>query len=345
MASSRYFVVMLLLLCGLESVSPTHLRGKVTFKEGGSFVTFLSKFGIKRGHHAFFFGRSKRIVDSPVALHSLLTLAFIPVSVWKAFYHDSKVCQYVFTHSLSNSISTNPDCESGKADYLRVFPCEQPPCNNQPEEVDLIGVSEFTYRINHSTATEFYYAILIACTRNATLNCDWAPSEDVTFTYDMRIVNQDPDITPTPNPYIYEFPYELQGVLIVYMVFAMCYVVLVAFQIVINTRLCTSVGYIVHRLVKIFTLSLVLELIHVVLILIHYSVFAHDGVGVVALKYLGEMSAVVSDWFLILVLILIGKGWQLTTSTVRRRRVTFVVWVLYIAFSALYFMWMVVRLT
>ena len=352
MGSSAYVLLLLLFLGGLETVSPTRLRGKETFRSGGSFVKLLTKFGIKRGHDAFFFGTAKRVIDSPIEFLSQLTLAFIPVNVWKDFYHDSRVyfsaqkCQNVFTHSLRNSISTNPICQSeGTADYLRDLPCHPTsPCNNQPGEVDLVGGSEFTYRITRSNATEFYYAILIACTRNATENCFWASSSSVTFTYNMVIVNQDPDNTLTPNPYIYEFPYELQGLLIMYMVFTTCYVVLVSFQIVIITRLFTPLNYTVHRLVKIFIVSVILELAHVSFILTHYAVYAHDGIGVEALKYLGEVSTVVSDWLLILVLILIGKGWQLTTSTVRHKKVTLTVWGLYIVFSAIYFVWMVVRL-
>ena len=339
----KVLVLFLLLSAAPMVVLSTQLEG--TINSGSHFVKYLAKFGVKEGRSVFMFGTAERKGNRYVSFHSLMTLAFVPDGVWNHFYHDASkhhhVCQDIMNDTLFSRTTTS-DCIGGTQDYLRMLPCDSNKCINQPNDVELISGEKFTYRLL-PTRTEFYYVFLVACTRNAnqTQNCYWESSDDVEIEYDIHIVNSDPDVVLRPNPFVYEFSYDLQNLLLIFMTFTFCYYAMLIFHILIN---CTSTGLRIHRLVIIFTVSLILEAVYVSFELIHYAVYAHDGMGVVALKYLGEVANQVSDWLFILVFILIAKGWQLTIATIRWKKVTFLIWGIYIAFSAIYFMWLVVSL-
>lgn len=341
-------LLLLVVLSELEPVFSTQVRGSLDYRHGDELVKFLAKFGVEKGHDVFLFGKADRKYGKVVSFDSGMLLAFIPATVWKGFYKASQrhSCEQAINGSLHDSQYTDSQCHGGREDYLRFLPCkdlgETTVCDNQPEAVHLVHGSQFTYRVHSVPRTEFYYAFLIGCYRNYTATCMWDYPNDVEFTFTVHIVNSDPDTTNNTNPFVYEFPYQLNGILILFITFTSCYLALYIFHLVIHTRLCNKKDYRMHRLIQVFTVSFTLELIHVIFELIHYSVYAHNGMGIIALKYLGDVFNLFSDWLLILVLILMGKGWQLTTAAIRWKKLTFTIWGMYIFFSALYFMWLVV---
>lgn len=338
----------------LDQASATRLKGSVSHSiRNRNLVLFLTRFGVKGGHELYVFGTAHRIQDNHyVGLDSRMTLAFIPQDVWNRFYSMSKVfptdasCQNVMEKSLSSSIIVGENkCESGFDDYLRMVPCDPlrgdyTNCN-QPGSVKVIPGSNFTYHLRKSNGTEFYYIFFIACTRNATENCMWASSDEVHFHYDITVVNSDP-ARGHKNHLDYHFSYEFHGVLVLEIVFTLIYLVLVIVHLMLHSRLVAGKGYSPHRLINIFTVSLVLEFFHVGFEMIHYSVYAANGSGALPMKYFGEVFNELSDWLLILVLILVAKGWQVTTATIRWKKLTSIVWCVYILVSAVYFVWMVV---
>lgn len=324
---------------------PTRLSGSAN--EHG-FTRFLTKFGVKKGRDVFFFGNTTRRVTKLINFASQMTLVFIPHGAWKHFFHAAEDhggdCNKLINGTLRDSILTSGYCIGGRDDYLRQLPCaDGHKCENQPKDVPLVSHTQFTYRLT-PLETEYYYVIIAACTNNGTKvpTCNWQKSSEVSYTYSMHLVNEDPDEVAKPNPFVYEFPYDLQSLLLLFLVFTFCYYALLACHAVMNTRLCAIKSHRMHRMVKIFTVSLLLEVVHVSFELIHLAVYAYNGEGVSALKYLGEVANLISDWLLILVFVLIGKGWQLTTATIRWKKVTFFIWGFYVAFSCAYFIWLVV---
>ena len=353
MMAMKLLTVLFLLQSGLQFVSPTHVRGTLRHESGGSVVTFLTKFGVEQGTKVVAFGTAERIVDEFISLNSRMTLAFIPHEVWDSFYAETKTtvdCEDLMNSTaLVNSLTPGDECLSNfrSQDYLRRIPCYNETCGYQPSVVPIVQGNQFTFLINSSQRTEYYYLTYIACTRNGNISiypqaCQWASSDNVAFAYDIQIVNSGPVLPSPHDPFTYQFPYNLKGILITFIVFTVCYAILVAFHFGVHTCQCTKKRYYMHRLIQLFTVSLVLETFHILLEMVHYSVYAQDGMGVIALKYLGEICNKFSDWLLILVLILIGKGWQVTTCTIRWKSVTVVVWAMYIFFSAVYFVWLVV---
>lgn len=344
------YLITLLASLLLHGVDATRIRGGWKHDRDGGKIKFLAKFGVERGHEVFTFGTVSRAGNSFVAFDDKLALAFIPTSAWDKLYGKEKKkgtqCEAFMSAPFNRSIAPDKLCSvPGDRDYFRVVPCDKrTQCQNQhSESVPLVSGSEFTFR-TESTSTQYYYLVLVACLQNTTADdpCQWAESGEVGVDYDIHIVNNDPDMTVSPDPFVYQFPYNLIGLMVVYIVFTFIYLTLLVFHVTMHTRLCTPTGYRHHRITFIFGFSLLLEFLHIALVMIHYSVFSVDGMGVVALLYLGQAANFTSDWLLILVLILIGKGWQLTTATVRWKKVTAVIWVLYIVVSGLFFVWTVV---
>lgn len=354
---SSLLSAVILLSCGSAVVRSTQVRGSISYDADNgqrNFVFFLSRFGVQKGHQMYTYGTVYRNNNDQISYHSLMTLVLIPQGTWDNFYgkaprhssYSSGKCEEVITTTLNSSKMLDDDrCPSrGSKDYLRKVPCDYldgvyTQCN-QPPNLSVINGQNFTFHVIGAPKTEYYYLFLMTCTRNSTVKCEWAATSEISISYDIHLVNAHPNDT---NPYTNEFPYDLQGTLTLQMVFSMFYLTLIPIHFILHSRFCVKGRrYSMHILVKVFSASLVLESLYVVLELLHSSVYASNGQGVVALKYLGEVANQISDWLLILVVILVGKGWQVTTSSLRWSKVTAGIWGAYIVFSAAYFVWMVV---
>ena len=344
------FAALLAVLVLSPAADSTRIRGTWKYDPDNR-MKYLTKFGVQTGHDVIAYGRSVRSRESHVGFNDALVLAFVPSSTWKRFYDiekkDKRTCQDFMAGPFNASRSPDSRCSNpGTADLYRVVPCDyQLECKNQFGPP--VPSSNLTFRIT-SPRTQFYYLFLVGCHQNSTVTgdpCTWATSDAISIDYNIHIVNQDPELTREPDPMIYEFSYDLIGLMIIYIIFFCIYFTLAVFQLLIHSCLCTPHGYKHHRLTVIFSVSLVLETLHVLLIMIHYCVFSKDGVGVTPLFYIGQAANFFSDWLLILVLILIGKGWQITTATVRWKKVTLVVWILYIVVSGVFLVWIMVSLS
>lgn len=340
----------LLGLLGLQALChvahSTRLRGNWKYDQGNR-LKYLTKFGVQDNHEVFVYGTVYRTKGDHVALKPL-TLAFVPSSTWGHFFtkedNTRSFCNDSMYFPFNSSHAPDPRC-SGPDDFYRNVPCNyQHECRNQFGPLVPGGNTTFTFRITSPTS-QYYYLFLVGCYQNAantSLPCQWFPSQDISIDYNIHIVNQDPELTPEPNPFVYEFSYQLIGMMIIYILFSCIYFTVTFFHLLMHSCLCTPHNYKHHRLTVIFTVSLFLEMLHVLCVMTHYCVFSEDGVGVLPIFYIGQILNFLSDWLLILVLLLIGKGWQITTATVRWKKVTLVVWLTYILVSAIFFVWIVV---
>lgn len=341
-------VVLALLISLFPAADLTRIRGSWRYDLDNR-LSYLTKFGVQRSHEVFAYGSSVRSKASHVGLTDSLVLAFVPSSTWDSFYDVEKktrrTCKDFMAGPFNTSTSPDSRCsDPGTSDLYRIVPCDyQLVCKNQHGA--LVPGSNLTFRTT-SPETQYYYLFLVGCRQNTSISapCEWTASSEVAIDYDIHIVNQDPELTPDPNPFIYEFSYHLIGMMVIYIIFSCIYLTVAFFHLVMHSFVCTPPGYKHHRITVIFTVSLVLEFVHVVLVMIHYCVFSVDGVGVKALFFMGQATNFLSDWLLILVLVLIGKGWQITRATVRWKKITLVVWILYIVVSAIFFTWTVVSM-
>ena len=356
---SQFLTIAALLLACSSLANCTRTKGTLSYDPGSKrrFVYFLSKFGMKKDHNLYVYGTVSRTNPNDRILYSsLLTLALVSQKTWDSFYnfapqgsrYPDEMCDRALKETaLSESMLLGDDrCTgNGTRDYLRVLPCDHSDGDfkvcNQPASVGVFNGSDFTYRVATSERTEFFYLFFFTCTRNfsASEPCKWGSTEKINVRYNIHLTNSEPG---SGNPYSDQFPYDLQGTLSLQLVFALLYLALIATHFTLHSWLCTEKRYRMHTLVRIFCVSLVTEAVFILLELLHSSVYASNGSGVMVLRYFGEVANQFSDWMLILVVILVGKGWQVTTSSVRWSKVTVAIWGAYIFFSAVYFVWMVV---
>lgn len=94
--------------------------------------------------------------------------------------------------------------------------------------------------------------------------------------YDIELVNGNPNQQQSAityyNPFTYQFSFDQQNTLEMYLIFFIIYLILVPFQIY-------AVRLQKHPVTRLFTFSLVLEFISLCFILLHCVRFAMDGVG------------------------------------------------------------------
>lgn len=127
---------------------------------------------------------------------------------------------------------------------------------------------------------------LVACCRNTT-TCHWEHYDGhAELEYDIWLVNGNPN-TSGLNSLTYQFSYDRQNTLELYLLFFICYIILVPLQLY-------AVRLQKHPVTRLFTASLLLEFVAVCLILIHTLKFALDGVGYKRLEIAGDICDILS---------------------------------------------------
>ena len=299
---------------------------------------YLDRFGVAKGHSFYVYGTAKQDPKRPAMNDSSLTLGLVSQEVWNNLTAKVPACTDEFFKEVLHTNFRGCTADDKYVDVIRTLPCVPGTCN-QPSDVPVFHGYNFTYRVSNVQETEFFYLFFLTCKGNRT-SCKWSKSTSASVTYEIHLVNNEPNHT---NPYSNEFSYESNGVLTLHLFFTLSYIILIASHFLLHNRgLRTRRRYSVHLLIKLFSISLVLEGVYVLAELIHSSVYAANGRGIVVFRYLGEICNQVSDWFLILSVILVGKGWQVTTSSLRWSKVTVLIWTAYIVFSGIFFTWTVV---
>ena len=317
MPAVRYLVLLLLqiLFCNVKTAHVTGVWKGDKFK-------FLQKFAIINGHgrRIYFYGNFSS--DNLNA-----TLVFVPSDVWKRL--NDKI-----TGAYSNSTCPHimrPLCDGSSVlnDYARSLPC------NNCQEGNLVPNSQITFSVNSST--QFYYAYISSC---VLWNRTWIKGAGGgSINYDVWFVSGDP-FTSNHNAFTYQFSFHEHGVLIVLIIIIILYVILIPFHLVGYTCLLGKCQ--MPNFVRIFTVALALELFGLIFILSHYSVYANDGKGVQVLYDLGFFFEDFADCVLLLIILLIAKGYRITISVIRRKRILIAIWMAYFAAVVTYTMWALV---
>lgn len=319
-----------------------YLSGEVLIKSDeiiSSPYRYLGKFAVKRESSVYVFGNSHRTsVENIDEEYDSVQLAFAPQLVWNQFKEDADSDPFDCDVTV---MAVFGDCspDNNPYKYLRTLPCEAE-CKNQQPGIPIPEGSQFSYYLNPEK-TEYWFAFLVFCAQNdSSETCHWQTSQLINFTYNFSIVNSDAfadDEDNHPDPFTFQFPYNLHGILITYITFGFLYIVLVPTHVLMHTKLCAGPEYRIHPMVWLFSVALVFEAMNVACGLLSYSVYAADGQGIPWLLYVAEGWNLLGDWLLILVFILIAGGWQVTRKTVKWKYASFPIWILYVIVSALYF--------
>lgn len=313
MQTAWYLAFLLQLL--FYDVKTTHVTG--VLKSGEKFK-FLQKFAIinAKDHQIHLYGNFNGSLNA--------TLIFVPSEVWK--HLEDKITD---NDKKCSDLATLCD-----ASYIRRFPCVDGECQN----TSLVPHSQITYSIN-SSSTQFYYAVLLSCIYDDD-SCSWENSNSEGYiNYDVWLVSGDP-FTTKHDSFTYQFSYHQHGILIVLVIIITLYGILLPFHLVGYTCVCGRCQ--MPKFVRIFTVALFLEFSGLTFIVIHFSLFADDGKGIPALYDIGFFFEILADCVLLLIVLLVAKGYRVTISVIRQKKVLFVVWLVYFSTVITFTLWTLV---
>jgi len=122
------------------------------------------------------------------------------------------------------------------------------------------------------------------------------------------------------GPWDKEFGYDEQGLVWIYVVFMCVFAVILIVAGIGLYRMFTEfhpVGDLMpfRPLMQLYILGVVLELVAYSLYIFHYSIYANDGIGADGLKITAEVLHGLSECTLILLIVLIAKGWNVREYT------------------------------
>lgn len=300
----------------LPPAQPTVLEGTYRDTEGStSLVQYLAKFGVKEGATA-------RLSVTISESSGTAIFAFVPQSLWEPIFQNHTSCD-----NMASLLSYYAQvCACGKT--------KSSSCSCFLKATDT-GNTTFPLQQIVANSTVYFHLFFIACYPNGTA------SNGTEFTYNIRVTN----LLASESFYNTEFSYELIGVVLITMCSTATACILSVFHAVVHLpvfKCWKPPATRMHLLVKFYTPSPFLLTVGQGFQFVHWMVFANDGVGFPFLDHLGFALGGLSTWILVLVFILVSKGWQMTTRVIRRAVLTLLLWGLYIAVSIVLFVWTVV---
>lgn len=333
---SLVFILMLFTLGSQNYFAETaHLSGTWNTRE---FYRFLIKFGfqktdIHQENDGYIYGN----VTAQGNLSQRATLAVLDRGYFLEYYgnrtvaNKSKACALMFD-KISTTAYDSACYDAGELDFLRKIPCTKGKiCEDEDKPAFVLPNYQFMYRIRDIRQPRFWYISMVACYRDPK-TCKWKHlDEEAEIDYDIWFVNGNPNVSGN-NPVLYQFSFDQQDTVELYLVFFLCYVVLVPLQLyaALQQR---------HPVTRLFTVSLLMEFIGLVFNLFHVLKFAIDGVGFEQVAVAGDVFDILSRTTLMLLLLLLAKGWAITRLELTHKPLVFTIWFIYGVVHVLLYVW------
>jgi len=147
-------------------------------------------------------------------------------------------------------------------------------------------------------------------------------------------------MTNPGGPWDTEFSYDEAGMIYVYLIFWLTYMVGITVHAYGAWKLYKLGAF--HPIVKLLSTALLLQQFSLLCHFVHYAVYASNGQGAPGLKGFGDLLHIAAIIVLMFLSILIAKGWAITSNYLTQRNIIIVVLAnLVIAYLAL-FIWDVV---
>lgn len=331
-------VNVVLLYCLFQECQCTHLQG--TFKSN-EFFKFLIKFGFQKtdrhqaeATHGYIFGNitSRHQFTVPITFAVLDRSYFLKYYKNRVINDKNAACKEMF-ETLSTR-AFDPKCSQKGKDYLRKIPCPKGKlCISEDNPWNVVKNHQFTYVIEDFKQPSFWYVSIVACYHN-NVTCDWRYYESRTpyeIEYDIWLVNGNPN-NSAYSTLTYQFSFDRQNTLELYLLFWLCYMVLVPLQ-------CHAVKTQKHPVTKLFTASLLLDFVALCLILIHNLKYALDGQGYPKIALTGDIFDILSRTSFMLLLLLLAKGWAVTRLELTWKPLVFAIWLCYGIVHILLYVW------
>ncbi|CAG9816131.1 unnamed protein product [Phaedon cochleariae] len=331
-------VIIVLIYAFSEVGQCTHLKG--TFKSN-EFFKFLIKYGFQKtdphqpeASHGYIFGNitSKSQLPFPITFAVLDRMYFLDYYKNRVINNRDKACKRMFTKLKTRAYDEK--CSVDGKDYLRRIPCPKGKlCSDEDNQWNVVKGHQFTYVIEDFKQPSFWYLSMVACYLN-TSTCEYQEYKTYTpyeIDYDIWLVNGNPNNSAF-NTLTYQFSFDRQNTLELYLVFWLCYMVLVPLQ-------CHAVKTQKHPVTKLFTASLLLDFMALCLILVHNLRYALNGEGYPKIAMAGDIFDILSRTSFMLLLLLLAKGWAVTRLELTWKPLVFAIWLCYGIVHILLYVW------
>ncbi|GIY74512.1 hypothetical protein CDAR_21971 [Caerostris darwini] len=338
-------VVYIFLYCIFCTCNGLHLTGK--WNTGG-FFKFLSKFGFqKTDNHdhintlGFIYGNITSPDHAFDAKHKA-TFVVVDRQYFLDYYrlrnkyesNRDEACAEMF--QKIDTVAYDKNCkENGTEDFLRSVPCPVGElCEDEDAPERVVNEHQFTYAVLDNTQARFWYVSLVACYRNGTGdNCTWRDSSKEKFDidYDIWLANGNP-YGPHQNPFEFQFSFDQQGTVEMYLVLLGLYFILILLQIYAGV-------YHYNNVTKLYAASLQLQLQYVLFSVVYVVKIASDGESIELLRIIGDVMYLFAQSLFMLLLLLLAKGWAITRTELTWKPVLLSIWLLYTLVGVLLYVW------
>ncbi|EFA78419.1 hypothetical protein PPL_09070 [Heterostelium album PN500] len=190
------------------------------------------------------------------------------------------------------------------------------PINPQPT----FDGEKYTYPVNDFMRPHYWYLVAANCQDDDGINLE----------YTISWIN-------AGGLWKAEFSYDDQGLEAMYLVYFWFFLLLGAYSCYSAWVLMSTKSF--HPIVKLLTISIILEFLSVFILLIHYGAYSHDGVGAKGLQGFGELLDLGAQLTFILLLILIAKGWAISRVTIDEKKIILGVMGILSALYLIMFIW------
>jgi hypothetical protein len=308
----------------IQYATSLHLTGTFKTKD---FFKFLTRFGFQStdihnidSTQGYIYGNIT-LTTSTTSTLPLLALTILEKSDFLDYYKKTIIkprdyaCSIMFEklNKQSYDSTCNPN---GTLDITRKIPCEQT-CQNQYQNQLNIDYSQFSYQISDANEAKFLYLSIVACERDNS-TCSWYSSIDIDYeiTYSIYLTNGHPSVK---SQFKHHFTYELFDVFEIYLCSMLVYIFILPFIL-----------YRLHKHFHLFYLLLssyiVIEIIGRFMFVLHNLVYSFNGVGVPLFGCFGWFFEIFALCILIFILLLIAKGYTITTKYIKMKRQFIIYW-------------------
>jgi hypothetical protein len=317
------------------------------------FATTVARFGYNSGDDGFLYGNIT--ITGQDYTYNTATIVFVngnyyngKTELYQGVQGRTRNCSTMMKPLVEVSLMpvkncTKPHLKNPK-DFLRSVPCAQDELCPSPDwnvTGPVVPGSQLTFRVATSSPKD-WFALLLGCSispvqANSTKNDTWKPCvwkrlpNTIAVEYDLWLVNGDP--SGSRNFFIFQFSFELQGVLQMAIVFLALFVGLGAIHL-FGVLILKAPG---HTLIRLYTASLFSESLGITFHFIHYMIYAKNGVGIVSLRDLGDFCVIVTQCLFMLLLLLIAKGWTITTVYLTNKKYVAGLWITYVILNIVLF--------
>lgn len=355
--SMNMFVVALVTVICLaafyaKSTTALHLEGTWHSKD---FFVFLAKFGFQKTNKQKMEDTQGYIYGNIIAVntnssgtavaHEDLTLVVVDSEYFLDYYGNrtlplESVCPVMFT--TIDTIAFDYVCNThGLEDFLRAIPCPQGKlCSDEDNPANVLPGFQFTFKVRDTQQPRFWYISIVSCVRDrAKKQCKWEPTnkrEPIIIQYDIWIVNGNPT-SKGLNPFEHQFSFEFHDVFEIH---------LVAFLLIAVIMFLWIYAFLKqqHLITKLLTVVFAGELLSTILSLIHVTTFSFNGVGVEWMNKFGTLVDIVVQCLFMMFLLMLAKGWAITTNELRWKSVLFGICGAYTLLNLFLYIWNIVEI-